>query len=158
MVPNFLQVCLPAPLYPFRACLARVCRIESRQSFDVASEEPSGDCNTVSSQTMGNVCVAVFFGQTQQRPKVGRPEPLPVLTVTPPPRGFSKGVSPMIPDDLPEHNPEIAPVVPLAPVCCPTCGRPLLFTLRASGVLDMVVLAQAVLSDLKGAIEEECLP
>jgi hypothetical protein len=63
----------------------------------------------------------------------------------------------MIADDLPEHNPEITPLVPLAPVCCPTCGRPFLFTLRASGVLDMVVLAQAVLSDLKAALEDEVL-
>jgi hypothetical protein len=64
----------------------------------------------------------------------------------------------MIPHPHDEHNPEIAPVVPRASVCCPTCGRVLLCTLRASGVLDMVVLAQAVLSDLKAAIEEECLP
>jgi hypothetical protein len=64
----------------------------------------------------------------------------------------------MIPKDPGKNNPEITPLVPREAACCPTCGRPLFFTLRASGVLDMVVLAQAVLTDLKAAIEEELAP
>jgi hypothetical protein len=42
---------------------------------------------------------------------------------------------------------------------CPTCGRALDgFTLKGSQLLDMVLLAQDVLSDLQAAIEEEVLP
>lgn len=41
-----------------------------------------------------------------------------------------------------------------APTHCPTCGKPW-FDPRASGLLDMSVLAQDVLADLKAGLEEE---
>jgi hypothetical protein len=81
----------------------------------------------------------------------------------------------MIPDDLPKHKPEIAPLVPLdpeyafpvndpgldalprvdpdGPRCCPPG-----FCRKASALLDMVALAQAVLSDLQAALETEVVP
>lgn len=43
------------------------------------------------------------------------------------------------------------------PTHCPTCGKPW-FDPRASGLLDMVTLAQDVLSDLKAGLEEETRP
>jgi hypothetical protein len=64
---------------PFRPCLARLCSIEWQQFFDVASAAPSGDANTVSPDTTGNVCVAVFFWlvlgrwDTQPGPDVAKP-------------------------------------------------------------------------------------
>jgi hypothetical protein len=39
---------------------------------------------------------------------------------------------------------------------CPLCGAP--FPLHLSGVLDMVLLAKDVLSDLQAALEVEVLP
>jgi hypothetical protein len=70
----------------------------------------------------------------------------------------------MIQKDVPEHKHKLPSVVPLdaeltypdnddAPACCPRG-----FCRKASGLLDMVALAQAVLSDLKAALEEEVLP
>lgn len=49
------------------------------------------------------------------------------------------------------------------PQTCPFCGRPYppyfdLRDLRLSGLLDMVVLAQDILTDLKTALEQEVLP
>ena len=45
------------------------------------------------------------------------------------------------------------------PACCPTCGRLYaLFSLRASGVLDLVLLAKEALSDIQRCVEEDVLP
>jgi hypothetical protein len=70
----------------------------------------------------------------------------------------------MIPEDRFPVKPQFPPLVPLdveltypdnddAPACCPRG-----FCRKASGLLDMVELAQAVLSDLKAALENEVLP
>jgi hypothetical protein len=48
-------------------------------------------------------------------------------------------------------------VTPDGPARCPTCRRPW-FDAKASGLLDMVVLAQDVLRDIQAAIEEETMP
>ena len=46
-----------------------------------------------------------------------------------------------------------------APETCPCCGRPYsLFHHDTSAMVDMVLLAQDVLADLKAALEEETLP
>jgi hypothetical protein len=43
--------------------------------------------------------------------------------------------------------------------CCPTCGKPWApFSLRASGILDNLALAQAVLRDVITLVEDEVLP
>lgn len=71
----------------------------------------------------------------------------------------------MIHDPDAQHKPHFPPLVPLdaelafpdndpSPARCPTCGRPR-FSLKASAMLDMVLLAQDVLSDLKAAMEDE---
>ena len=85
----------------------------------------------------------------------------------------------MIPDQEPQHKPQIPPMVPLdaeltfpdndpgpgagarvvpdGPACCPTCGRPP-FDLRTSGVLDALQLARDVVSDAIALVEEGVLP
>jgi hypothetical protein len=57
---------------------------------------------------------------------------------------------------LPDNDAEPGP----APAICPTCGKRLVprFDARASGLLDMVLLAKDVLSDLQAALEEEGQP
>jgi hypothetical protein len=52
---------------------------------------------------------------------------------------------------FPDNDPEPGPDR------CPTCHRPW-FDPRMSGLLDMLTLAQAVLSDMKRCVEEESLP
>jgi hypothetical protein len=70
----------------------------------------------------------------------------------------------MLPDELTDCNPEIPAGVPGPPDAipaeprCPWCGRSWPYLPRQSGMLDMVQLAQAVLSDLQAAIEAEVLP
>jgi hypothetical protein len=85
----------------------------------------------------------------------------------------------MIPKDLSTHKPEIVPLVPIGgaelawpdndpgdpgagtlprtasdgPACCPVG-----FCHKASAILDLILVAQAVVSALKAAIEEEALP
>ena len=56
--------------------------------------------------------------------------------------------------DVPDNDAEPGPAV------CPTCGKPWRppFEARYSGMLDMVLLAKDVLSDLQAALEEECRP
>ena len=52
--------------------------------------------------------------------------------------------------DVPDNDSEPGP----APACCPCCRRPW-FDRHHSGMLDMVLLAKDVLSDLQAALEEE---
>jgi hypothetical protein len=63
----------------------------------------------------------------------------------------------MIPDAPPPMQPSTAPCPDLGPRC-PWCGGPWPFDPRASGLLDMVLLAQAVLSDMQAALEEGVTP
>ena len=54
---------------------------------------------------------------------------------------------------LPPHN-DLEPQA----ACCPTCGhRPAPYEQRCSDLLDMVLLLQAVVADLKQAAEELAL-
>jgi hypothetical protein len=48
-------------------------------------------------------------------------------------------------------------VTPDGPARCPYCHRPW-FDPRTSGLIDMLTLAQDVLSDLKAGLEEQVLP
>jgi hypothetical protein len=60
----------------------------------------------------------------------------------------------MIPDEPTTCNPPVP-----SPPRCPTCGAPWPpLDLARSGLLDYVVLAKDVLSDLQAALESEALP
>lgn len=66
-------------------------------------------------------------------------------------QAISASLVPVAPDNDP------APYPGSGPARCPCCHRPW-FDPRTSGLLDMVLLAKDVLSDIQRCVEEEVLP